>query len=180
MAITGMGGYFSRHTIYDDFPIKVERFVFARRLVFRATDARGILKLPSLVLQVGDVAYHRWYRELDRSIQMSYLRQVTEIVHGDGGVSAHDADMADAMPALHEFLTSLEGPDGKTRSTSTLGISTDGQRWILRLADRDTGHVGFHAADSLKEALAGLEERLQAGTLDWRVDQFAKKSKKKP
>jgi len=169
----------SRHCIYDDYPIRVERIVAARLLVFRATDRRGILKLPSLVLRVGDVAYHRWYRELDRSVQMSYLRQVTEIIHEQGGASAHDADMADAMPALHEFLTALEGPDGKARATSTLGISTDGQRWILRLADRDTGHVGFHAADSLKEALAGLEERLQAGTLDWRVDQFAKKGKKK-
>lgn len=170
---------YSCHVILDDYPHKVTRSTCHGRLIWRYTHAYGVLRIPSLVACVGDVAYHRWWQCLDRSLEMSYLRQVAEVQGRSAGVAARDTVLEGAMPAIHEYLTSMVDVDGGPRVTATLSISTDGDRWLLRLSDRQTAMVCFHAGQSLQEALQGLEERLQAGTADWRQDAFAKAKKKK-
>jgi len=88
-------------------------------------------------------------------------------VTGPSG-AAHDAVLADAYPAVHEFLTDTTGPDGKGRQTSTLMLFVEPPLWKLCLNERDAGLSLWASGESLDQALVNLEERLTAPVVEWR------------
>jgi len=84
------------------------------------------------------------------------------------GGAAHDAVLSDSYPAVHEFMTSVEGPEGKARQTSTLMVFVEPPLWKICLNERDAGLSLWASGETLDQALQNLEERLTAPVVEWR------------
>lgn len=76
---------------------------------------------------------------------------------------------ATELPGLFELLTVVKHK-GKSRKAAKLTLYAEPGRATLCLADAETGQVAFYAKEGFSESLLGLEEALQAGTVDWRPD----------
>lgn len=74
-----------------------------------------------------------------------------------------DATLCDGRPALTDFMTDLEGPNGGVREPSAVMvcITPDGVRAGLK--DDDAGGWCWREGKSLIEALDAIEKALQAG-----------------
>ena len=99
-------------------------------------------------------------------------RMLPEDREAVGAGHVDDPVFAKDYPAIHEHLT-CDWLEGAKRSTSILGVSTDGGKFKVRLADRENGMVLFVSGDGFYGALDALEGALTVGEADWRVDQFA-------
>lgn len=77
--------------------------------------------------------------------------------------------LALAYPTLWEHLSLRVYTDGGPRVTSTLLLFTEDGLVKCCLSDRDQNASGWSAGASLEECLQSLEDRLVAGTLDWRA-----------
>ena len=83
---------------------------------------------------------------------------------------------ATELPGIFEMLTMVRYK-GKPRKVAKLTLYAEPGRATLCLADNETGQVAFYAKEGFSEALLGLEEALQAGSLDWRADKKFRRSR---
>jgi len=81
---------------------------------------------------------------------------------------ATDSTLRESAPTLHEFLTLCELSDGRTRSTSSLLVFTEGGLWKAVLNERDAELSLWATAESLQGLFLELETRLTAPAVDWR------------
>jgi len=99
----------------------------------------------------------------------TYVSKALSKAAGPGaGPMASDSDLAATCPALHEFLTLCELSDGRTRSTSSLLVFTEGGLWKAVLNERDAELSLWATAESLQGLFLELETRLTAPAVDWR------------
>lgn len=75
-----------------------------------------------------------------------------------------------SYPTLHEWMSTQTWEDGTARATTTLFLFVDQGVLKAMLKDRDAGQVAFASAEALDDLLGHLEERLKAGTVEWKVD----------
>jgi hypothetical protein len=68
--------------------------------------------------------------------------------------------------------------DGEPRVPGTLTIFTDAGLWKACLSDRAQQRIAFSTAPCPVELLAGLEEGIVQGTLDWRAQYKGKPGKR--
>ncbi len=94
-------------------------------------------------------------------------RKVSENGKGVGPFKGMSQDR-EAYPALIEFLTCCEWPDGAARKPGTLLIFCDEGRLKICLADRDQEVVLFLSVDGLFVALEACDDALRAEDGDWR------------
>lgn len=87
---------------------------------------------------------------------------------GSAGKEPSDPELAKRCPAVAEFMTSLTGPTGESRQTSTLTVFTDSDGWKVCLNERDAELSLWAVGTSLMGALEALEERLTAPVVEWR------------
>lgn len=83
-----------------------------------------------------------------------------EFLHPDEGFSTE-------FPGLYEFLARVRLA-GVDRKPGKLIVYFEQGRVNLCLSDVHTGQVAFHVGDDVQGALEGVEQRLQAGKMDWR------------
>lgn len=76
-------------------------------------------------------------------------------------------------PGLFEFLARVK-IGGVVRKPGRIVLYYEPGKAHLCLSDKHTGSVAFHGSESLLEALAGCERRLQDGKMDWRKDKRAR------
>lgn len=80
---------------------------------------------------------------------------------------AVDPEMSAQCPGVYEFMARLQH-DGKDRELASLTIKYTGGGVNLCLSCPAEGVVGFQQGRTLKDAIAGLEKRLAAQSMDWR------------
>jgi hypothetical protein len=73
-----------------------------------------------------------------------------------------------AFKDLTEFLSCAKWTDGSSRQLGTLLITWERGKWTLKLNDRELNRYAFYAANTLPDALAGVDLGLSADDLDWR------------
>lgn len=95
----------------------------------------------------------------------------------DNQVSLIENDPWQAIyPGLFEFLV-LTSHRGKPREVGKLAIACEAHKAAIRLTDVENGKICFFVSKNVALALEGAEKAYQAGTLDWREDQYAGKKK---
>lgn len=73
-------------------------------------------------------------------------------------------------PALHAQLTETIWDDGKPRTTASIMLQTEGNRWKAWFHDRDARLSAWVTGDSWADVLAAVDKGLSTGSLDWRKD----------
>lgn len=114
-----------------------------------------------------------WWDSLPHPTKMEKHRSYVQKALGSSspagkGAAATDADLDASCPALHEFLTATQLPDGSARTVSTLLVFTEGGLWKACLNERDAGVNLWATAETLQALWAELEARLTAPMVDWR------------
>lgn len=114
-----------------------------------------------------------WWESLSHPTKMerhtSYVQKALGAASPSGkGAAASDADLAASCPALHEFLTLCQLPDGSARTPATLLVFSEGGLWKACLNERDAGLNLWATAESLQSLWCELEARLTAPVVDWR------------
>lgn len=84
-----------------------------------------------------------------------------------------ECEFASQYPGIFEFLA-RQMYQGQERQLARLLVYAEHGKATLCLLERHSAQIGFHVAESLSEALEGLEKRLQQGTMDWRPDKKQK------
>lgn len=79
-------------------------------------------------------------------------------------------------PVLLEYLVQDKWDDGKPRVTSTLSVFFEDGLFKLWLNDRDLERSVCMGGATLLQALASLDRRLEAGTVEWRCSRSRKRS----
>jgi hypothetical protein len=99
---------------------------------------------------------------------MSFLRkQVGQDASGGQG-SFVDADFQKGYPALTEYLTVPQYPDGSPRALATLTLFREDGLWKACLNEKDQGLVLFVAEGRFNVLLEALELLLQEEHPPWR------------
>jgi len=107
--------------------------------------------------------------EKKQEVHRSYVQKALGAKAPSGkGAAASDATLASSCPALHEFLTLSQLPDGTARTTSTLLVFSESGLWKACLCERDAGLNLWATAESLQGLWDELEARLTAPAVDWR------------
>jgi hypothetical protein len=112
---------------------------------------------------------------------MSYLSRVPN----PGGSSeaspvAPPGEWGTLYPALVEFLSLSQWPEGDARVLGTLTLFVELGQWKASLNDRDQHRVAFCTALTPVALLTSIEEGLVTNGLDWRVARvFSGKNGKK-
>lgn len=114
-----------------------------------------------------------WWDSLSHPAKMekhsSYVQKALGSRSAAGkGAAASDASLDASCPALHEFLTLCQLPDGTVRCPSTLLLFTEGGLWKACLHERESGLNLWATAEDLQTLWAELEARLTAPMVDWR------------
>jgi hypothetical protein len=73
-----------------------------------------------------------------------------------------------AFADLMAFLSCDKWADGSGRLLGTLLITWERGKWTLKVNDRECNRYAFYAANTLPDALAGVDLGLGADDLDWR------------
>lgn len=81
---------------------------------------------------------------------------------------SRDGDEWVLYPTLMEWLTEERWDDGSSRLTSTLLIFCEQGAWKVCFNDRAADRNTFLAAGTFAGVLGLLEERLSAGTIEWK------------
>lgn len=103
------------------------------------------------------------------AIMASFLRKAVndaEMVRLDS--DARDLAFRGRYPALAEWLSAQQYPDGTARETSTLLAFIEGGLYKGCLNDRDNARGLWASSGSFEGLLEALEGHLQAGTGEWR------------
>lgn len=93
------------------------------------------------------------------------------------GQPSEDVGWTD-LPGLVSFLVDTAYEDGSERARGAITLSYD-NGWKVIVRDNDNQRVAFFGGDSIEEMFAALSGHLEADTLDWRPDKFAKRGSKK-
>lgn len=80
---------------------------------------------------------------------------------------AHDPQLADKYPALHEHLTRSRDDEGKRRQTCSLTVYGHLGGFKAFLNDRDSGGSLGVQSDSFTGLLAALEAELESDSPSW-------------
>ena len=80
---------------------------------------------------------------------------------------AVDEEFMGEYPGLYEWLARIV-LKGEARKVASLTVKFRDGGVSLCLSAPSEGVVGWHQANSVSEALRGLESRLQANKMDWR------------
>lgn len=108
-------------------------------------------------------------RDKLREIAMSFLKRQAETrTASQMAVSKDWEHWSAGHPALSEYLTATEYPDGAKRTTSTILLFVDAGMVKACLNDRDQGQSLWVSASTPTEALQALERHLSLGTGEWR------------
>lgn len=67
----------------------------------------------------------------------------------------------------------------QVRDVSKVSIKLCPEGWVVSLTEPCSGQIAFNRTDNLFECFSSLEGHLGAGTIDWRVDKYAKNRKAK-
>jgi len=78
-----------------------------------------------------------------------------------------DKDFEAAFPALYEYMT-VTYVDGADRVPSSLTIFRQGAEIRCVLNDKETGFALWGAGETLKEAMASIEQQLRLPEPPWR------------
>lgn len=113
--------------------------------------------------------WHFLQSHTKEAIVASFLRKATE----DAEMVRLDSDARDLAfraryPALSEWLSAQQYPDGAARETSTLLVFIEGGTYKGCVNDRDNARGLWAACGSFEGLLETLEGHLQAGTGEWR------------
>lgn len=102
---------------------------------------------------------------------MSIMDGITEPVKvsQDDDVLVEDGVFGDQYPGLLEFLSRIRWK-GENRQPGRLIVYCEAGKGCVCLSDKHTRQVAFYVADTIAEALEGVERQLQAGKCDWRKD----------
>lgn len=104
---------------------------------------------------------------------LSFLRKPVDQADGPQlPAQAHDEWLATTCPALHEWLTAVQWPDGTARQTSRLSLWFEGRECRGYLRDQDTQHLLWGVADTLAGLLVALDDQLQSDAPQWRQDRY--------
>lgn len=103
------------------------------------------------------------------TLLMSWLKKLRRPEDSPGGGSAAtDSDWMSDFPALHDYLTLLQDPDGGPRRTSTLAIFAESGSFKIYLNDRESGASLCASGGTIASALSALETMLEGDTAPWR------------
>jgi len=108
---------------------------------------------------------------------MSFLRRHQAGPSSSSEVPSVDKDFQLLYPALSEYLTCQQYPDGTARQLSTLTIFREDGWWKACLNEKDQGLVMFVAEAAFGTLLEALELLLQEDRPPWRKS-TAKKGQK--
>lgn len=87
----------------------------------------------------------------------------------NGEYALEECEFFSQYPGIYEFLC-RQMYEGQSRQLARLLVYAEHGKATLCLLERHSAQIAFHVADTLSEALEGLEHRLQAGKVDWRPD----------
>jgi len=99
---------------------------------------------------------------------MSFLRRQSGDPSSASGASFVDVEFQTSYPALSEYLTSAQYPDGTARQLATLTIFREDGFWKACLNEKDQGLVLFVAEGRFGTLLEALELLLQEDHPPWR------------
>lgn len=107
---------------------------------------------------------------------MSVLDKIrkTDVEVNASGFLIDDDSFQEDHPGIFEMIT-RHSYEGKHRKVGRLIMYAEPRRAVLVLCDVESGLVAFYAKETFGEAFEGLEQALQAGTLDWRKDKQSRK-----
>lgn len=100
---------------------------------------------------------------------MSYLRSLANRTDS-GGVNdvPIDPEGKRVVPALFEYLTAIQDPNGEPREGATLLIFSADGTFKACLNDRHTSSHLWTASPTLMGLMDAIEERIIADVPDWR------------
>lgn len=112
---------------------------------------------------------------------MSWLREVRRPTAPNGApLGPVDPDWVSEYPALHEYLTVGQNPDGSVRRTSTLTLFVDGGAWKLFLNERHSGASLCSSGSTIASVLSALEVMLESESIPWRFSDRPEQSNGRP
>lgn len=91
---------------------------------------------------------------------------------GNVDLGCDPGSFGDLYPGIFEIIATQRFK-GKERKMGRLSISVNCGKAVVCLNSKEAGKCAFYKADSIGEALEGLERHLQAGDADWRDDKWA-------
>lgn len=100
---------------------------------------------------------------------MSFLKR--PVVASGGGVLAGpfpDGKFSKAYPALYEYMTAFEYPDGTTRRVSSVTLFCEDCQLKACLSEKESATVLFACGKTLDGVLSALEGLLTAPDTPWR------------
>ena len=102
---------------------------------------------------------------------MSIIDHIVDSGNADDGGEflLEDGVFGAEYPAMFEFM-SRHRYKGNARATGRVILYCEPGKGCVCLSDKHTGQVAFHVADTLAEAMEGMERRLASGKCDWRKD----------
>jgi hypothetical protein len=95
-----------------------------------------------------------------------------------GGSYAATAEDLARWPAIVEFVSAAQWPDGTARAPGSLVMFVEDGRLKVCLNDKDQGAVCFVTARSLLELLDAVETILCNGKGDWRASKPIRNGRK--
>jgi len=127
------------------------------------------------------VAWDHWLKQTQDEREreaVSYIRKRDEMLaQGVEGAIPLDDAFQQKHPAAFEYLTSLIGPDGRSRRTSTFTLSAEDGQWKGCLNDRETGFQLFVTAGSVTDLFERLEAVLTSPEPHWRRNPWVDKQR---
>jgi hypothetical protein len=92
----------------------------------------------------------------------------SEGVKGDGERATVADPFLERYPAIREFITSSQWPDGAKRERGTFTLFFEGGRWKSWVNDKAQDRSACVSAGSLADLLDYIEQGLVSDDLDWR------------
>lgn len=86
-----------------------------------------------------------------------------------GPARCADPEFAKRWPAIHSFLTDMDGEKGQIRLTSSLTLFTDSGQFKCFFNDKELGASFCLSADTALGALDAVEAALVSGKAPWRL-----------
>lgn len=103
-----------------------------------------------------------------RTLLMSFLKRPQQEVAGSSGGQPRDPEFQSQYPALFEYLTATQFPDGASRRTSSLTIFAEEGSFKACLNEREGGYALFVTEGRFLAVIEALELLLQEENPPWR------------
>lgn len=89
---------------------------------------------------------------------------------GNGVLAAEDSEFARDYPVLAALMVFLGEGKERRSSTASLTVFCEDGMWKVVLGDRAEGRKLWASGPAFADAIAALEERLNAPVVEWRRD----------